>query len=159
MSSMLNEINQPVVGGQESTVDDILDRLDFALPVELEASEPPEARGLTRESVRLMVSHCGGTVIEHTHFSEIGTFLRAGDLLVINTSGTINAALDASREDGTLLELHLSTHLPGDIWSVELRQPSEHGTRPFHVASAGERLRLPAGGEALLFAPYATDRS
>ena len=159
MSITLDEINQPIAGCQECGEDNILDTLDFALPPELEASEPPEARGLPRDGVRLMVSHCGGTAIAHSRFSEIGEFLRAGDLLVINTSGTLNAALDATREDGTLLELHLSTHLPGDIWTVELRQPGEHGTRPFHVASAGETLRLPAGGEAFLLASYATDRS
>ncbi|MEP7357360.1 MAG: S-adenosylmethionine:tRNA ribosyltransferase-isomerase, partial [Anaerolineales bacterium] len=31
--------------------------LDFDLPAELEAAQPPEARGLARDQVRLMVSH------------------------------------------------------------------------------------------------------
>lgn len=30
---------------------------DFDLPRELEASQPPEARGLSRDQVRLMISH------------------------------------------------------------------------------------------------------
>src|ERR1051326_1886984 len=105
---------------------------DFELPPELEAGEPPEARGLARDEVRLMVSTLAEDQIVHTRFREIGTFLEAGDLLVINTSGTMNAALDALAEDGTALELHLSTHLPGDLWSVELRLPGEKGTRPFY---------------------------
>jgi S-adenosylmethionine:tRNA ribosyltransferase-isomerase len=159
MSITLEEINQPMAGCKECSDSGPLDTLDFALPPELAASEPPEARGLTRDGVRLMVSHCGGTAIAHTRFTDIGEFLREGDLLVINTSGTLNAALDATREDGTLLELHLSTHLPGDLWTVELRLPGEHGTRPLRAASAGETLRLPSGGEVFLLAPYATDRT
>ncbi len=152
-------INQPIARCDDCAENRALDTLDFTLPPELEASEPPEARGLRRDGVRLMVSHCGGTEIAHARFTEIGEFLHAGDLLVINTSGTLNAALDATREDGTPLELHLSTHLPGDIWSVELRLPGEHGTRPFHGAHAGEILQLPARGQITLLAPYATDRA
>ena len=86
-----------------------LDTLDFALPPGLEATEPPEARGLARDEVRLMVSHRASPEISHTQFHEIGDFLRAGDTLVINTSGTLNAALAVTRADGTELELHLST--------------------------------------------------
>src|SRR5712692_11840395 len=86
--------------------------LDFDLPPELEAAEPPEARGLARDEVRLMVSYRADNRVVHTRFRNLGTFLDAGDLLVINTSGTMNAALSATRADGTMVELHLSTHLP-----------------------------------------------
>src|SRR5438552_8928899 len=89
--------------------------LDFVLPPELEASEPPEARGLARDEVRLLVSYRQDDRIEHARFRDIGRFLKPGDLLVINTSGTMNAALPAWRADGTLLELHLSTHLPDGL--------------------------------------------
>src|SRR5687767_3857002 len=75
--------------------------MDFFLPPELEASEPPEARGLQRDEVRLLVSYSGGQQIVHTRFREICRFLQAGDVLVINTSGTLNAALEATRSDGT----------------------------------------------------------
>ena len=111
--------------------------LDFTLPPGLEASAPPEARGLARDEVRLMVSHRGGCdAIAHAQFREIGAFLRAGDALVINTSGTLNAALNATRADGTPIELHLSTHLPVDGWLVELRRPGEKGTQPFYQINA-----------------------
>src|SRR6184192_4559348 len=103
--------------------------LDFDLPPELGASEPPEARGLARDEVRLMVSYRSDDRVAHTRFRNIGDFLRAGDLLVINTSGTMNAALHATRADGTQLELHLSTHLPADLWIVELRQPDRTATK------------------------------
>jgi S-adenosylmethionine:tRNA ribosyltransferase-isomerase len=111
--------------------------LDFDLPAELEAGEPPEARGLARDEVRLMVSYRSDNRIVHTQFREIGAFLDAGDLAVINTSGTMNAALSATREDGTALELHLSTHLPADLWIVELRLPGEKGTQPLLRSRSG----------------------
>ena len=135
------------------------DLLDFTLPSELEASEPPEARGLTRDGVRLMVSRGTPPHITHHRFAGLVEALEPGDLLVINTSGTLNAALDGMRSDGSALEVHLSTHLPGDIWTLELRQAGPHGTLPFREGAAGETIRLPAGGEATLLAPYATDRA
>ncbi len=82
--------------------------LDFTLPPELEASQPPEARGLARDDVRLMVSYRSDNRIQHVTFRELPNLLTPGDLLVINTSGTMNAALNVTRADGTALELHLS---------------------------------------------------
>ena len=136
--------------------------LDFTLPPELEAGEPPEARGLARDEVRLMVSHRADDRVIHTRFRAIGEHLRAGDVLVINTSGTLKAALHVTRADGKPLELHLSTHLPADLWTVELRRPGEQegkrGTLPFRDAVPGELLALPGGAAATLHVPYATDR-
>ncbi len=128
--------------------------LDWELPAALHASEPAEARGLARDDVRLLVSHLADDRMEHRHFRDIADVLQAGDVLVLNTSGTLNAALQVTREDGEPLELHLSSRLPADLWSVELRQPGEGETRPFLHARAGERLRLPGGGEAHLLAPH-----
>jgi S-adenosylmethionine:tRNA ribosyltransferase-isomerase len=131
-----------------------LQSLDFELPQELEASEPPEARGLMRDEVRLMVSYKSDNRVVHSRFRDLEDFLAAGDVLVINTSGTMNAALEAEREDGTPLELHLSTHLPADLWIVELRRPTGATTEPFRHATPGEMLRLPEGATATLHAPY-----
>jgi S-adenosylmethionine:tRNA ribosyltransferase-isomerase len=133
--------------------------LDFDLPPELEAGEPPEARGLARDEVRLMVSYRAGDRIAHTRFRDLPDYLSAGDVVVINTSGTLSAALEARRADGTPLELHLSTHLPADLWIVELRQPGERGTRPFYQGIPGETLRLPGAAVATLHTPYAVDRA
>lgn len=132
--------------------------LDFKLPPELEAGEPPEARGLRRDQVRLMVSYCSSSAVHHTRFTSLPEFLAPGDLLVINTSGTLNAALPATRAAGGALELHLSTHLPADLWVVELRQPTPDGTLPFYTAQSGERLELPAGGQVTLHLPYRPDQ-
>ena len=131
-----------------------LTSLDFHLPSSLEANEPPEARGLSRDQVRLMVSDVTNDQITHTQFRYLPDFLDPGDLLVINTSGTRNAALNVYRADGTPLELHLSTQLPTENWIVELRSPFSQGAQPFYDARAGERLNLPGGAFAKLIFPH-----
>jgi S-adenosylmethionine:tRNA ribosyltransferase-isomerase len=131
--------------------------LEFELTPDLEAGEPPEARGLSRDEVRLMVSYYADGArdhVVHTRFHDIVDFLDPGDVLVINTSGTLNAALEVVREDGMPLELHLSTRLPADLWVVELRQTEGHATKPFYHGTAGRVLRLPGGGLATLLVPY-----
>ncbi len=128
--------------------------LDFQLPTSLEANEPPEARGLSRDQVKLMVSNAANDQIVHTQFTKLGDFLNPGDLLVINTSGTRNAALNVRRSDNTHLELHLSTHLPSDHWIIELRSPFAMGAFPFYEAEPGESFELPEGISAKLLAPY-----
>ncbi len=132
--------------------------LHFTLSSTLEAGEPPEARGLERDEVRLMVSHISTNQVVHTRFRQIGDFLEPGDVLVINTSGTLNAALPAIRSDGTHLELHLSTHLPTNHWVVEMRayqDSREKTTQPFYTIQPGESFELPAGGSVTFHAPYA----
>jgi S-adenosylmethionine:tRNA ribosyltransferase-isomerase len=131
-----------------------LDTLDFALPPALEAAEPPEARGLARDEVRLLVSRRSGPEIIHSQAHELGAFLRAGDALVINTSGTLNAALAVTRADGAALELHLSTRLPGGFWTVEARTARPDGALPYREDLTGATLALPGGGSATLHAPY-----
>jgi S-adenosylmethionine:tRNA ribosyltransferase-isomerase len=125
--------------------------LAFALPRSLEAAEPPEARGLARDEVRLMVAGAGEPPV-HARFIDLPRFLRRGDLLVVNESATLPAALSASRADGTPVTLHLSTPDPGDAerWIVELR----HDGARVRDARCGERLRLARGGRAQLVAPY-----
>ncbi len=135
-----------------------LDGLEFKLPTELEAHEPPEARGLARDAVRLMVSYQADNQVEHAQFNELPRFLKAGDVLAINTSGTLGAALNATRADGTPLELHLSTHLPADLWVVEARRLEGEVTRPFYEIEPGERLRLPDGGQVTFYTPYRSDQ-
>jgi len=142
--------------------------LSFALPPALEAAEPPAVR----DEVRLMVAREGHPLV-HARFLELPRHLRPGDLLVVNASATIPAALRAARADGTALDLHLSTPEPpaadtrpgaeapvlsgcettgGDSrrWVVELRR----GGGRFRGARAGEVLELPAGATARLLAPY-----
>ena len=125
------------------------DALDYDLPEGLEAHEPPEMRGITRDAVRLLVSS-PATGHTHTNFSELPRHLRAGDVVVINTSSTIPAAVPA---DGGLHRLHLSTPLPGGLWLVELRLPSGFGTVPAVVESP-RVVPLAGGASATLLAPF-----
>lgn len=134
-----------------------IDALDFALPTELEAHEPSEARGLARDGVRLMVSHHGSDRVEHTRFRRIGDFLRAGDVLVLNTSKTLPAALLARGEDGADIELRLSTWLPAQLWIVEPRIPDGDSSRPYAPVHPSERLSLPDGAGVTLHTPYRPD--
>jgi S-adenosylmethionine:tRNA ribosyltransferase-isomerase len=128
--------------------------LQFDLPPELEAHEPPEARGLARDDVRLMVSYRAENRILHARFHALERFLDPGDMLVVNTSGTLNAALNVTRADGTPLELHLSTHLPADVWIMEVRRPHGNATVPFFDAVPGEALSLPEGAAVVLHTAY-----
>jgi S-adenosylmethionine:tRNA ribosyltransferase-isomerase len=128
----------------------------FALPAALEAHEPPEARGLARDEVRLMAATRTGGRIEHRIFRELPDLLAPGDLLVVNTSATIPAALGARREDGSEALLHVSTPAPHaageEWWIVELRAgPAGRTLR----ARTGEALELDGGARAELVAPYA----
>jgi S-adenosylmethionine:tRNA ribosyltransferase-isomerase len=127
---------------------------DFQVPPACEAHEPPEARGLARDGVRLMVATRSTGRLEHARFGELPRFLRAGDLLVINTSAQIPAAIPAKHPDGTALELRLSTPMPDGRWLAELRLGAER----FTGGEEGERLSLPAGAHAVLAARYADSR-
>jgi S-adenosylmethionine:tRNA ribosyltransferase-isomerase len=127
---------------------------EFELPPELHAAEPPEARGLARDEVRLLVSYRSTDQVIHTRFRDIPAFLQAGDALIVNTSGTMSASLHGILPDGTQVQVHLSTHLPGDIWTVELRTADGSTTFRGSGSLAGARVRLAGGGSMVLHAPY-----
>jgi S-adenosylmethionine:tRNA ribosyltransferase-isomerase len=124
--------------------------IEPALSEPLEAVEPAEVRGADRADVALLVASRADDALVHARFRELPRFLRPGDLLVVNTSATLPAALPA-RLDGEELELHLSTPAGGTRWVVELRTAER---LPFRTARAGARLELPAGAHAELLAPY-----
>jgi S-adenosylmethionine:tRNA ribosyltransferase-isomerase len=111
-----------------------------------EATEPPEARGITRDAVRMMVAHRSDLGIVHTHAHDLPQFLDEGDLIVVNTSGTLAAAVDALGADGTHLVVHLSQRLPAGLWLVELRRPNGRTTEPWFEEPPGTTLRLVGGG-------------
>ena len=135
-----------------------LSALVFSLPPELEASAPPEARGLRRDEVRLMISNYSTDEVKHTRFYHLDKYLSEGDVIVINTSRTRNSALLGTRADGSVLELHLSIHFDDDLWTVELRTINELGkTKHLEDACEGEILNLPGGVSAVLQGPYISD--
>ncbi len=111
-----------------------------------EATEPPEARGITRDAVRMLVARRGDLGVAHAHAHDLPQFLDEGDLVVVNTSGTLAAALDALGDDGTPLVVHLSQRLPANLWLVELRRPNGRATEPWFEDPPGTTLRLVGGG-------------
>jgi S-adenosylmethionine:tRNA ribosyltransferase-isomerase len=122
--------------------------IDFTLPDELAAAEPPEARGLPRDEVRLLVARTEG--LRHFRFRDLGGLLRPGDLVVVNNSATLAAAVDGERAGGSPVVVHFSAPLEDGSWIAELRSPD--GSGPMTDAAAGEVVDLRAGGERLKLA-------
>ncbi|MGX6600692.1 S-adenosylmethionine:tRNA ribosyltransferase-isomerase [Micromonosporaceae bacterium Da 78-11] len=128
--------------------------LDFDLPPELAAREPAEAQGRRRDDVRLLVSHRGTGEVRHHRFPELPRLLAPGDLLVVNNSATVPAALDARPEPGPPVVVHVSTARADGTWLVELRSPAGGSTTPFLAGDGpgrpGLRLLIPDGSLTLL---------
>ena len=117
-----------------------LQPLSFTLPPELEAPSPPESRGMTRDAVRMLVAHKADGSLVHSHFSELPRFLDEGDLVVLNTSGTLAAEVDGIGDGGRLVQIHLSTQLPAGLWTVEVRRAGRRSSAP----RPGRASRWPA---------------
>lgn len=112
------------------------------------AVEPPERRGVARDGVRMLVTDRAQRMHAHARFSQLPSFLRAGDLLLVNDSATIPAALTAVRENGATLNVHVATMIDRQLWTVE----------PRGTVRSGQELRLPAGGSAVPLAPVDPQR-
>ncbi|MEO7181793.1 MAG: S-adenosylmethionine:tRNA ribosyltransferase-isomerase [Gemmatimonadaceae bacterium] len=133
--------------------------LSFTLTPEIEAHEPIEARGRARDEVRMLVSYTGDDAISHASFTALPEVLRTGDVVVVNTSATVNAALPAMRPDGECVELRLSQRLPDGHWVVELRRLTVGDTLPLRDAAEGEVLSLPGNAQVRLLEPYGAPAS
>ena len=144
-----DDANHPVTATDDGAV------LDFMLPPELEAHEPPEAAGRARDDVRLLVSPGVDAPID-THVTRLPGHLRPGDLLVVNTSATVPAALDGRLPDGLPVAVHLATPLADGTWLVEVRRFAEGTTEPLGRTVAGERVALPDGSWLDGLAPWRT---
>lgn len=129
-------------------------RFDFELPAALEASEPPEATGLRRDGVRVLVAHVRSGVLVSSTFSRLLEFLEPGDLIVVNTSATIPAALDATAPDGTRFAIHLSTKLDDVRWVVEPRRLSGATTERWRGAPPPPHVQLRGHASLALEHPY-----
>ena len=113
------------------------------------ATLTPEARGLARDEVRLAVVTPGGT--EHAVVRDLTRWLEPGDLLVVNTSATLPAAVDTAYG-----AVHVSTELDDGSWVVELRRADGcgHGT-----PAPGEVVALPGGVRLRIDRPHPDGQS
>jgi S-adenosylmethionine:tRNA ribosyltransferase-isomerase len=122
----------------------------FSSPEDRTATEPPELRGLQRDGVRLMIATPAG--IQHSVFHGLADHLRAGDVLVINTSATVPGQLDGDR-NGSPVIVHVANRLPDGSRVLELRS-APNASAPILDGRVGERIGLPAGGLIELIAAY-----
>ncbi|MEU4215829.1 S-adenosylmethionine:tRNA ribosyltransferase-isomerase [Actinoplanes sp. NPDC026623] len=129
--------------------------LDFALPAALEAHEPPEARGLARDGVRMLVGERAAGTVRHHRFAELPALLRPGDVLIVNTSATLPAAVPVACGP---LTVHFSTETDDGSWLVELRRRSGKATAPYPGGAEGRRYPLPGGGAVTLRERYSAGR-
>lgn len=126
----------------------------FALPVASTALEPAEYRGLQRDEVRLLAAKPTG--ITHHRFRELPALLQPGDLLVVNTSPTLPAAIQADLADGQHRSVHVSTPLDDGTWVIEVRLADNSG--PERGLGIGDSLSIPGGHTLRLISAY-PDRS
>jgi len=97
----------------------LVDEFDYELPQELIAKEPAKPR----DSSRLLVLHRDSGKIEHTIFKNIVSYLREGDVLVVNNTKVIPARLFGRTKTGGKVEVLLVRHVQDNLWEV-LSKPS-----------------------------------
>ena len=128
--------------------------LDLEVPPELIADHPVEAEGRRRDDVRMLVAERSTGRLTHAKAADLDRFLWRGDVLVVNTSPTLAAALPAP--DASVV-VHLSTQLGQQRWVVEVRTPCGRGSRPHPVAHPQD-IALAGGALVRLREPFAGDR-
>ena len=123
---------------------------DFELPEALTQPLPTEERGISRDAVKLLVSKQDTDHVFHTNFSQIDRFLRPGDVLVVNTSATLPAALEVILPTGRSGHIHLSNRIEDHLWRGELRELINGIPKRYHLGQPGDELLLDGGGRATL---------
>ncbi|MCF3964236.1 S-adenosylmethionine:tRNA ribosyltransferase-isomerase [Streptomyces fuscigenes] len=128
----------------------------LSVPDELSARVPAEQRGRGRDDVRLLLTR--GRRVSHHAFGDLPDLLRAGDVLVVNTSRTLPAAVRGmlgAGAGGEAVVVHFSTRGDDGRWAVELRVPEAGGgaSRPRPGGPSGLLVRLPGGARLTLEEP------
>lgn len=129
-------------------------KINFFLPSHLKCAEPTEIRKINRDEVRLMVSDRNTDKIDHDIFKNIGMYLRQGDVLVVNTSATLPAALEIQLPGNKMGRLHLSTEINKNEWVVEIRSIGKNKTKRFYEVLEGDQFELPVGGAVKIIRPF-----
>jgi S-adenosylmethionine:tRNA ribosyltransferase-isomerase len=139
------------------------------LPASTIATGPPEHRGVPRDRVRMLVARPGQ--LRHRVAADLAGELRAGDVLVVNTSDTLPAALPGVTADGERVEVHLSTLDPSagvgypaalragaSRWVVEVRDATGvFGGDPSYADRHGALVRLTGAAELRIGTGYPGD--
>lgn len=112
-----------------------LDDYDYFLPEELIAQTPVEPR----DSSRLMVINKEEKLISEFIFRDIISFLKKGDLLVINSTRVIPARLIGKKENGLIVEIFLLKRIDIKRWEC-LVKPGKR-VRPGTEVIIGEELK------------------
>ncbi|MCW2735418.1 S-adenosylmethionine:tRNA ribosyltransferase-isomerase [Nocardioides sp.] len=102
------------------------------------APQPAEERGVARDEVRLLVATPDG--LSHGRFRDLPDHLRAGDVLVVNTSATVPGEIDASL-DGRPVVVHVAHRLDSGDRVVELRTAPD-AARALLDAAAGDSVQV-----------------
>ena len=123
---------------------------DFELPEELIAQDPPPERG----GSRLLVLNRQDGRLEDASFSDIGRFLHAGDLLVVNNTRVFPARLLGRRDpSGGEVECLLLQQLPTPNFQPpnepEGMEVWEALVHPGQKLKPGSRIRFEGAGTAL----------
>ena len=122
---------------------------EFALDAGLHATEPAESTGHSRADVRLLSTDLSARTNTHHRFTDLVSLLRQGDLLVVNNSATLPAAVWLDR-----LVVHFSTERDDGTWLVELRRRIGATHKPARIGKPGEWLPLPGGATLKLIGQH-----
>ncbi|MEO0080225.1 MAG: tRNA preQ1(34) S-adenosylmethionine ribosyltransferase-isomerase QueA [candidate division WOR-3 bacterium] len=109
----------------------LVSQFDYHLPTELIAQEPVEPRHASR---LLVLERVSGRIVD-TRFSQIGEWLRNGDLLVLNDTKVIPARVYGRLKTGGRLEFLLLGEIGPGVWEV-LTRPARKA-RPGTVVDFG----------------------
>lgn len=95
----------------------LLSDFDYDLPETLIAQEPAERR----DASRLLILDRTTGKIEHRMFPDLESFLRPGDLLVVNNTKVIPCRLPARKAGGGKAEVFLVSEKGTNLWDALVR--------------------------------------
>lgn len=103
---------------------------NYALPEELIAQTPVEPR----DASRMLVYDRSNDSVLHKHFFDLPSFLKKGDLLVINNTRVLPARIYGQKSSGAHIEFLLHKRLNLTDWEVL--------ARPARKAKPGEEIKF-----------------
>jgi S-adenosylmethionine:tRNA ribosyltransferase-isomerase len=118
---------------------------EYDLPPELIASRPAERR----DASRMLVLHRSTGAIEHRRFTDFPSYLRDGDLVVLNNSRVIKARL---LTDPPGIEIFLLEQVGSNLWKclVKPGRKLTTGTRVPIAGTTAEVVEVLPGGERII---------